>query len=153
MNTVIEKLVDETSFDLPDEFIKKLLKENSGEDPDENQLAGQFDNFSKSVRWQLIENKLSKDHGLKVEEGEMRDVVRNYFGGQLYFPPGDEEAEKRMNHIIDSVMTNKEEAGRIHDQLFEKKMLELFRSKVKIKRKAIDYDEFIKIVTQKVKPS
>lgn len=148
MNKAVEKLVETTPVDLPDDFIKRWLMESEENPATDEQLDSQYDNFAKSVRWQLIETNLIKSHGIQVDESEVRGVVRDYFAGQMAFPAEDQEAEKRLNSIIDSVMQNKEETGKIHDQLFEGKLLELFKNTLKLKHKPIDYDEFNKIVTQ-----
>ena len=60
----------------------------------------------------------------------------------------DEEAEKRMNEIVDSIMKNQEEVKRIYDQLYDKKLLDLFKDKIKQVNKKIGYEEFVKLATQ-----
>jgi FKBP-type peptidyl-prolyl cis-trans isomerase (trigger factor) len=149
MNTAIEKLVEATDMELPEDFLKKWLKEGGEEELSDEQVEKQFDNFSKSLRWQLIENKLSKEHGVSVEEIEMRDFVKSYFTGRMVFSPEDTEAQDRLDAIASSVLNNKEEAQRIHEQLFDQKLMEFFKNTFKLKHKKLDYDDFVKLVTEK----
>ncbi len=150
-NQVVEKLVDETVMSLPDEFIHKWLKEGVEEPLTDEQLETKYENITKSLRWQLIESHILSNYDIKVEEHEMRNVVREYFTGQMLVTNEDPEKEERLNKIIDSVLSNKEEAGKIHDQLYEKKLLEVFKTVIQPKHKEIDYDDFINLITKKEK--
>jgi FKBP-type peptidyl-prolyl cis-trans isomerase (trigger factor) len=149
LNTVIEKLVSETVMELPDEFIMKMIRENEEQKLSEEEIIKQYDSLAKSVRWQLIESRIIKDNNLWVEENEMRNVVKSYFTGHLATAEENPEQDERLNKIVDSVLSNKEEANRLHDQLFDQKLLDFFKSKLKLDNKAVDYDEFVKMVTQK----
>lgn len=149
MNTVIEKLVNETGMELPDEFIMKMISENDENQLSEEEIKNQYDNFARSVRWQLIESRIVRDNNLYVEESEMRNVVKSYFTGHLATPEENPEQDERLNKIVDSVLSNKEEANRLHDQLFDQKLLDFFKSRLKLVSKDVDYDEFVKMVNQK----
>jgi trigger factor len=149
LNTVIEKLVTETKIDLPDEFIVKMIKENEENKMGEEEIKSQYDNFSRSMKWQLIESRIIQDHGVNVSEEEMRNVVKGYFTGHLSTPEENPEQDERLNKIVDSVLSNKEEANRLHDQLFDQKLLGFLKSNLKLEDKEVDYDEFVKLVTQK----
>jgi len=149
LNSVIEKLVEETGFELPDDFLKKMIRENEEKKLTDEEIDAQYSNFASSIRWQLIESKIIREHNLKVEESEMRDAVKGYFSGHVVNPEDDPQHDDRLDKIVDQVLSNKEEANRLHDQLFDQKLLNFFRSKAKVESKEIDYDEFVKMVTQK----
>jgi trigger factor len=148
MNSAVEKLVSETNINLPDDFLRKMIRENNEHKLDEKQIEAQYDNFAKSVRWQLIESRIILEHNLRVEESEMRNVVKGYFTGIANMQE-DPEQDERLNKIVDSVLSNKEEANRLHDQLFDQKLMGFFKSNLKTENKEVDYDEFVKIITQK----
>ena len=46
-------------------------------------------------------------------------------------------------------LTNKEEVKRISDQLLSKKLIELFKSKLKFKNNKVTYDKFIEMAYAK----
>ena len=149
LNSVIEKMVKETNLELPDEFLRKMIRENDEHNLSDEEIDAQYTNFASSIRWQLIESRIIQDNNLRVEENEMRNVVKSYFGGHGVNTADDPEHEDRLNKIVDSVLSNKEEANRLHDQLFDQKLLGFFKSKLKLENKEVDYDEFVKMVTQK----
>jgi FKBP-type peptidyl-prolyl cis-trans isomerase (trigger factor) len=149
LNTVIEKLVNETGMELPDEFIMKMIMENDEKKLSDEEIKNQYDNFARSIKWQLIESRIIQDNNLRVEEDEMRSVVKSYFTGHLATAEENPQQDERLNKIVDSVLSNKEEANRLHDQLFDQKLLDFFKSRLTLKNKEVNYDEFVKMVTQK----
>ena len=56
-----------------------------------------------------------------------------------------------LDQIAHNVLGNREEAERIGDQLFERKLLEYFKSSFKIDEKEVTYDEFVKRALRKIK--
>ncbi len=146
MNNTVEKLVDLAKIDLPDEFMKRWIVENGQGKMTAEQVETQYESYSKSLRWQLIEAKLVKEFELQVGEEDVRNQIRSYFSTMQ--EKQDEEAEKRMNEIVDSIMKNQEEVKRIYDQLYDKKLLDLFKDKIKQVNKKIGYEEFVKLATQ-----
>lgn len=149
LNSVIEKLVKDTNLTLPDDFLRKMLKENEENQLSDEEFEKQFPNFINSVKWQLIEAKIIRDHDLRVHESEMRNVVKSYFTGSISNNEENPEMEERLNKIVDSVLSNREEASRLHDQLFDQKLLAFFKEKVKPAPKDVSYDEFVEMITKK----
>jgi trigger factor len=126
-----------------------MIKENDEQKLNDEEIKNQYDNFARSIRWQLIESRIIQDNNLRVEEDEMRNVVKSYFTGHLATAEENPQEDERLNKIVDSVLSNKEEANRLHDQLFDQKLLDFFKSRLKFTNKEVDYDEFVKMVTQK----
>ena len=60
----------------------------------------------------------------------------------------DAEWEDRMSDIVDNYMKNEEEVKKISDQIFDQRLIGVFKSKLKIVEKEVSYDEFIKILTE-----
>lgn len=149
LNTAIEKLVHETRLELPDDFLRKMLRENEEHKLNDEEIEKQYVNFSNSIKWQLIESKIVKDYNLQVNPDEIRNVIKSYFTGHMTNEEENPEQDERLNKIVDSVLSNKEETNRLHDQLFDKKLLNFFKENIKLEPKEVDYDEFIKLVTQK----
>ena len=149
LNSVIEKLVKDTALELPDDFLRKMIKENDEHKLSDEEIDAQYVNFANSMKWQLIESRIIQDHNLRVDVSEMRNVVKSYFTGHMVNTEEDPEHDERLNKIVDSVLNNKEESNRLHDQLFDQKLLGFFKSKLKLENKDVDYDEFVKMVTEK----
>lgn len=146
MNNAVDKLVDLAKIDLPDAFMKRWILENGQGKMAEEQIETQYDSYSKSLKWQLIEAKLVKEHDIQVSQEDVRDQIKSYFSNMQEIK--DEETEKRMNEIVDSIMKNQEETKRIYEQLYDNKLLAVFKSTIKQVNKTIGYEEFVKLATQ-----
>ena len=149
LNSVIEKLVKETKLELPDDYLRKMLRENEENHLSDEEFEKQYPNFSNSIKWQLIEGKIIRDNDVRVQESEMRNVVKSYFTGSMASSEENPEQDERLNKIVDSVLSNKEEANRLHDQLFDQKILAFFKDKVKPAARKVNYDEFVEMITLK----
>ena len=146
MNNAVDKLIDLANITLPDEFMKRWILENGQGKMTQEQIDTQYDSYAKSLKWQLVEAKLVKEHDLNVSQEDVRNQIKGYFSTMQ--ETQDEETEKRMNEIVDSIMQNQEETKRIYEQMYDAKLLELFKGNIKQVNKTISYEEFVKLATQ-----
>lgn len=146
----VDVLLEKADFELPDAFLKKWIVENSEGKTSLEEVEKDYDDkYAKSFRWQLIEEKLMKQNEeLIVQEKEIRDVVKSYFFGGFQGQGFDDEMSSRMDGIVDTMLQNKDERRRIANQVAEQKMTKYFKEQVKLKAKAISYDDFVKMVTE-----
>lgn len=147
-NDAVKKIMEQSDVQLPDEFLKRWLVEVNQEKLTAEDVVQHYDEYANSMRWQLIENRLIREHGIEVTEEEIKDVFRGYFRR-----PGssemDEETLMRIDSIVDTFMKNKEDVRRINDQLFEQKLMGLFKEKLAPKENVVSYEEFAKLVSEK----
>jgi len=146
MNNAVEMLIEKADISVPDEFLKRWLLENNQGKVALEQLELQYDSYIKSLKWQLIESKIVKGHSIEVKEEEVRNHIKGYFMNMTM--PSSEEIDERMNSIVNSIMENKEEVRKIYDQLYDKKLLDFFKSNIKQVKKEVNYEEFVKLATQ-----
>ena len=144
LNDVTEYLIKKTKFDLPSEFLVKWMQ-NSGKEPMTAQAAKEeYDRSEKGIRYQLIEGKIIADNNLNINFEELKDFAKDMILMQMtqYGQAGlpDEELEG----IVARVMSNKDEARRLSEQLMSKKLLDFFKSNLSLKKKKIDFNKFIK---------
>ncbi|MBX9850993.1 MAG: trigger factor, partial [Cytophagaceae bacterium] len=140
-------LVDNTSIEFPDTFLKKwLLISNEGKITEE-QIEKEYLFYIKELKWTLIKNKIGEDSDIKVENeevvGKTKELILQQFGNM----PVSEEMDENMNKIADNYL--KQEKGKnflkIFEQVFFEKVLESIKSKVKIQEKKVSVDEFKKV--------
>ena len=144
LNDITEKLIDETKFNLPAEFLKKWIQV-SGENPlSDDEAVEEYKKSEKGLRYQLIESKLIKENDLQVQFDELKDFAKGFIKSQMaqygHLNPTDEELE----NVATRVMGNQEEVKRMSEQLMSQKLLNLYKEKANLKTKEISYDNFIK---------
>ena len=148
LNDAIEALIEKANIALPDEFVKRWLVETNPDKLTSEDVERDYEGYSRSLRWQLIENRIISEHQIEVSTEEVKDVFRGYFRR-----PGmeemDEEMKNRIDSFAESFMKNKEDAGRIRNQLFEKKLLDVLKEKLQPKSENLSYEEFVKLTSTK----
>jgi trigger factor len=145
LGDVITKLIEDTKVELPADFLKRWLLESNRNKVTAEQIDADFGAYERSLKWQLIENKLITANSINVEEAEVRTYIKEFVLGQ-YFPKSeDAEQDKRLDSIVDTIMKNEKEIKRIYDEMYDKKMITLFKEKVKTKAKDISFEDFVKL--------
>jgi len=143
-----ESIVKKLKLTLPNEFLKKWILSSSKEEITTEQVEAEYDQYSESLKWQLVENKIIKENDIKVENEEVIEFTKELLSGQYaqygMMVPDDEE----MNKYAQNVLSNQEEARKIYDSLYDQKVLNLLKDTVKINEKEISYDDFVKIASK-----
>lgn len=140
---VKEKLLEKTKFDLPETFLKKWMR-TSGEKPlSEEEVEEQFPNMKEDMRWQIMQNRIISENKIEVKQDELVDFTKQLVMQQMaqygQMPEGVD-----LDQIAHNVLGNREEAERIGDQLFERKLMEFFKTSFKVEEKELSYDDFVK---------
>jgi len=140
-----EKIIDKSKIALPDEFLKKWLLKSNEKSLTMEEINSEYDVYSKSLKWQIIENNLIKEKNLEVSREEAENYTMNLLRQQFSQNQQLAPDEKQLKETVQNVLSNNEEAKRIFDQLYDVKILEYFKSNIKIKEKKISYDDFLKL--------
>lgn len=146
---VTDTLLQEIPIQLPDLFLKRWLTEHKESTLTPEAVEQQYDSFTESMKWQLIENKLIRDYNIRVEDAEIRKYIKSYFLHQIPMNTEDTETEKRFDSLVDTVMKNKEQVQKINDELYTGKLIEVFKTNLTNEEKEISYEEFITLASAK----
>ena len=148
-NDVVIYLLSKLKLEMPDDFLKKWLLKNSEKPLDPSVLERDYENYVKSLQWQLIENKIIEKYQLKVDEDEVKNHVKGLVKvqmkqyGQIY------DDETKLDEIVHNILQNDDERKKIYDQIYDKKTLLIYKDKFKLKEKSISYDDFVKLASEK----
>ncbi|HBB48413.1 MAG TPA: trigger factor [Flavobacteriaceae bacterium] len=145
LNDVIDTLIDNTKFDLPEDFLKRWIQSTGEAKFTAEEAAAEYERSVKGLRYQLIEGKLREEH----EELQMKFEDLNAYAHEMikmqmmqygHPNPSDEE----VTGIVARIMSNEDEVRRLSEQLNTKNLLAFFKAKAKLKTKKVSYEEFIK---------
>jgi len=146
---VTDALLKEIPILLPDLFLKRWLVEHKESTLSPEEVEKQYDSFTDSMKWQLIENKIIRENEIRVEDAEIRNYIKGYFLQQIPLNPEDAEAEKRFDSLVDTVMKNTEQVQKINDELYTGKLLNVFKTNIPQADKEVSYEEFILLASAK----
>jgi len=150
-NDMVDTLIKQTNFNLPDEFLKEwIIESNKREEEDKRispeELEQQYIGYRDTLRWQLIEEDLVVKNDLIVQEQELRDQIKTILGLQAFGGVDDNSNEEILNQVTDSVMQNKEEVKRVSDQVLEQKLIKFFKENANVKDLNVSYDDFVEMI-------
>lgn len=146
--SIYDDLLENTKIELPDTFLKRWIKLSNEKPISDEQIESDYDAYSKSLKWQLIQGNIFKTNDIKLDHQEAIEytkglLVSNY--AQYGIPaPADAELTKSAMEVLQ----NKDEANRIYDMLAEAKLIEYFKSTVKLKEKEVSYDDFVALASK-----
>jgi trigger factor len=145
-NDAVEYLLNEININLPDEFLKTWMLSVSEKPITPEQLEADYPSYTKGLKWQLIENKIVKDHDLQATSEDLLDFTKQYlrerFMSYGHFNVTDEE----LNQTARKVLQNQEEARKLYDQIIVKKIQELFKKTFKLVEKELPQKEFFDVI-------
>ena len=150
-NNAIDKLVSEVKFDMPDSFLKRWVVANSEGKVTEEDVEKNYDNmYSKTFRWQLIEESIVKANPeLILKEEELRDFVTKMYFGNLDLAGMDDDMKKRLDGIVDSVLKDENQRQNIQNQVADNKLTAFLKKAMKVKVVDTDYEGFVAAVLPK----
>ena len=144
-NDAVDFLLEKTSFDLPEAFLKRWMQTVSEKPVTLDEIEQGFEGYKKSLKWQIIENKIAKENNLSVTKeeaiAETKKLIRAQMAQYGQVSPEEEQLEKYAHQVL----TNKEEEKNIYDRIFASKLTVFFKSAFKINEKEISYENFIKL--------
>ena len=142
---ISKNLIKKLKIKLPDSFLKKWILSSNKEAKKED-IEKEYDRYADGLKWQLIENFIIKEQELKVDGEELLNFTMNLMGNQYVqygmMTPDEEELKKTAQKVL----SNNDEARKINDMIFDKKVMEYLKNTLKINDKFIAHEDF----TQKV---
>ena len=133
---VQEKLIEQNKVDLPDAFLRRLIKNNNPEvNPEE--LEKDFDKVKDNLRWNLIKGEIQKRFEIEVTEEMLleafKDRVRGYFGGY-----GDELI---ILNTANRLMEDKQQVNQMYEELISERVFESIKQEVTLNTKSVTEEE------------
>ncbi|MGI9525637.1 MAG: trigger factor [Weeksellaceae bacterium] len=148
LGAVLMDIVENSEFELPEEFLKKWMKFNEQESKTDEELDEMYKNSEKGMRYQLIEGKIASKYELEVSQDDVLNQAVEMMKQQMamYGVSSPEMDDNQLKQIAISSLQNESEYKKLADQVFATKMLDVVKSKVKLEEKEVSFDEFIEEV-------
>jgi trigger factor len=140
---VYDSLIADVQITFPEAFLKRWIKLSATEPIADEDIEKEFEAYLKSLKWQLIQTKIFKDSDTKLVYEEVLAftkglIISNY---AQYGLPAPEDAE--LEASARELLTKKDQANSIYDQLAEEKLTKYFKTNASLKMKPLSYDDFL----------
>ena len=139
-----DKFIELLNPKLPDDFLKRWLLTANEKPVTAEQIEQDYSNWSKLMKWKLIENKLAKNHELSINEEDMKNETRAFILDQ-YRRFGHVPEEAEIEKLTGNILSKESEARKIADNIMDKKILNLLKTTVTLDKKEVSYNDFFGI--------
>ena len=138
-------LIEKAGLEMPAEFLKRWLYTiNEGKFTME-EVEKDFDQFLKMFTWNYLQRHFIKTENINVTADEALTEAKAFAQAQFaqYGMPA--APEDMLEGYAKQILDNKEQSQKIYEKLYEVKVVEAVRSKIKVTEKAISADDFAKL--------
>lgn len=141
---VMESVMEQTEITVPEEFLKRWLKENNNETPEE-EIEKEFPAFLDNFKWTLIKNQLSDKYEIKIEYADLQDAMRQRV---MSYMQGYPMEDSFVNDMVTRMMDNKEQVNKLYEEIQANKVFESLDKDLATEENSISLDEFRDIVKE-----
>ncbi len=143
-----DHFINTTKINLPEAFLKTWLMRTGKGELTEEVITKEFDGYLRSLKWDLIKNRITEDHAIQVTAEEVKQRARELIIGQFGGPAVAGQLMDKIDAIADNYLQheNGQHFIRIHNQLRNEKLFRFIKEKITVTEKKVTLDEFRKIV-------
>lgn len=140
---VVKKLQETTSFELPDSFLKRWIKETSQKPVTPEQIEESYAEYATGLKRQLLEERVIEKYGLEAKGEELDAFAKRYVSDQFmqYGMPAPEG--EQMQQMAARVLGDREQIGRIRNTIVEQKLNTHFKALLSPKENKVSFDTFV----------
>ncbi len=144
-NEMYELLVHNTPITLPENFLKRWMREGGEKPKSAQEVENEYGSFEHQLRWQLISDKLMGEHGISVNREEvMKDIqvrVLAYFG----LGPDDADEAPWMDGYLAKIQKDDKMIDETYRRLLFGKLFSYLETQFTIEEKEIEEEAFFKL--------
>ena len=147
-NTVRNFIIEKAGLNMPEEFLKRWLYViNEGKFTRE-EIEKDFAAFLKMFTWNYLQKHFITEGELKVSQEEVKAEAMDFAAMQFAQYGMPSAPADMLENFAKQIMDNKEQVQKIYEKLYEEKVVEYVRGKVKVTEKAISADDFAKLAQE-----
>ena len=138
-------LVKKADLKMPEAFLKRWLYTiNEGKFTME-EIEKDFDQFLKMFTWNYLQKHFIKADNLSVSKEEAEAEAKALAAAQFAQYGMPSAPEDMLAGYAGKILADKEQGQKIYEKLYETKVVEDVKSKVKVTEKSVSADDFAKL--------
>ena len=149
--TLREYLLEKAALTIPEDFLKRwLLAINEGKFTME-EIEKDFAPFADMMKWSAIQKHFAKKLSIEVKPEDMEKEAKAYAAAQFAQYGMMNVADEMLTNYAQQILSNKEEANKLIEKVYEAKVVEAVTPLVKVSNKSVTIAELNKILAKKAK--
>lgn len=149
-HTLYHVLLDNTTIDFPEAFLKRWLKTQGADGQQlqqpktDEQVDAEFPTFINQLKWTLIMDELQKKGDVQVQQDDVRQFAKQQLLGYMGMAAMDEEADW-VRDYIDRMMKDRKYVDDAYNRIQTQKIFDWAETQVNAVETPISKDEFIRL--------
>lgn len=142
------ELIDHTEIKFPEEFLKKWMKTQNGDEKRERtseEIEKEFPVFINQLKWTLITDKIVNENNIEVGQDEIRAFAKQQLFGYMGMGAAGED-QPWVKDYIEKMMKDRKYVEDAYNRIQTQKVFQWAETQVKPTEKEISADEFTKMV-------
>ena len=145
---VRDYLVKKADLKMPEAFLKRWLYTiNEGKFTME-EIEKDFDQFLKMFTWNYIQKQIIKQENITVSADEATAEAKAFAQAQFAQYGMPSAPDDMLAGYAKQILENKEQGQKIYEKLYEVKVVEAVKSKIKVTEKSVSAEEFAKLAKE-----
>lgn len=138
------ELLDGTTIDFPESFLKKWMQTQGEEKKTEEDAEKEFPTFKNQLKWTLISDKIVRENNIDVKPEEVKAFARQQLFGYMNMPTGGDD-QPWVDNYIDKMMQDRKYVEDAYNRIQGQKVFEWAETQVKPTEKEIAMEDFVKM--------
>lgn len=145
---VRDYLVKKADLKMPEVFLKRWLYTiNEGKFTME-EIEKDFDQFLKMFTWNYIQKQIIKQENITVSADEATAEAKAFAQAQFAQYGMPSAPDDMLAGYAKQILENKEQGQKIYEKLYETKVVEAVKAKIKVSEKSVSAEEFAKLAKE-----
>ena len=141
-------LMEKASLQMPEAFLKRWLYTiNEGKFTMED-IEKDFEGFIKMFTWNYLQKHFIQTYELTVSEDEVNAEAKEFAKAQFAQYGMPSAPEEMIENFSKQILSNKEQAQKIYEKLYELKVVEYVKSQIKVANKSVSAEDFAKLAQE-----
>ncbi len=141
-------LMEKAALQMPEAFLKRWLYTiNEGKFTMED-IEKDFEGFIKMFTWNYLQKHFIQTYELTVSEDEVNAEAKEFAKAQFAQYGMPSAPEEMIENFSKQILSNKEQAQKIYEKLYELKVVEYVKSQIKVSNKSVSAEDFAKLAQE-----
>uniref|UniRef100_UPI00374D7D72 trigger factor n=1 Tax=Flavobacterium sp. TaxID=239 RepID=UPI00374D7D72 len=140
---VINALIENTKFDLPEAFLKKWLQTVGEKKLSPAEAEAEYYRSEKGLRFQMIEGRALAQSDIKINFEDLKSFTSRSIRQQMAQFGQTNPTEQEVEGIVARVLSNQEEVKKLSEQVTKDKLMQLLVEKANPTTKEVTYEQFV----------
>ena len=148
VNQMRKFIIEKAGIQMPEEFLKRWLYVINEGKFSREEIEKDFPAFINMFTWNYLQKHFITEGEIKVSPEEAKAEAISFAQMQFAQYGMPSAPADMLENFAKQIMDNKEQLQKIYEKLFEERVVEYLRGKVKVTEKAVSADDFAKLAQE-----